>query len=197
MQEMIQQWAQQIDESVFHFINSSCANSAFDTFMPWITDLHHSASGIAFLLILAGVLVFYSRGLAVRALMLSAAAMGLSDFLSHYIVKEFFQRPRPTALPGAVLRTFAHVGYSFPSNHAANNMALAVMMSFFIPKLRPVFLAWAILIGFSRVYVGVHYPFDVLGGFTLGAICALIVYHGWDLVREYYFKMPKRRSKKL
>lgn len=184
MLETLQQW----DETAFHFLNSTIANPVFDFVMPWITDLHHSWSGIVFLIGILVLLIFKVGSTALRALLLSAFAMGLSDFLSHYVVKEFFQRVRPISLPGTVLRTFTHVGYSFPSNHAANNMAIAVMLALFAPRLWPYFLSWALIIGFSRIYVGVHYPGDVVGGFALGAMCSLLIYQIWYVLRQAYFR---------
>jgi membrane-associated phospholipid phosphatase len=64
---------------------------------------------------------------------------------------------------------------SFPSGHTAIAFACATMLSYYRPKLAPAFFLLAVAIGFSRVYVGVHYPLDVLGGAVLGLLCGGIV----------------------
>jgi undecaprenyl-diphosphatase len=64
---------------------------------------------------------------------------------------------------------------SFPSGHTTIAFACAVVLSYFRPRLAPAFFLLAVAIGFSRVYVGVHYPLDVLGGAILGLLCGGIV----------------------
>ena len=64
---------------------------------------------------------------------------------------------------------------SFPSNHAANACALAFIISFFFPKIRKIVCSMAIIIMFSRIYVGVHYPLDVISGMILGILSGFIV----------------------
>ena len=177
------------DRSFFVWINSALSNSIFDSVMPWITDLHHSAWGLFILAGLLLVIVWHFRWQAFYGTFLCVLAVGLSDSISHQLIKPFFQRARPQGLPDAVLRTFAHAGYSFPSNHAANNMAIAVIFGLLIPPLRWILFIFAIVIGFSRIYVGVHYPLDVLGGFVLGYICAMSVYLAFRPVQKRILKM--------
>jgi undecaprenyl-diphosphatase len=166
---------QSYDETVFRWINQGWAHPIFDSLMPWFTNLHKSTSGLVLLVAVVSALLWRERKRALVGLGLSAVAMGLSDMTSHYLIKQWAQRPRPTVLADTILRTFPHVGFSFPSNHAANNMALAVVLSLLIPKWRMAFFSWALLIGVSRIYVGVHYPSDVVGGFLVGGLWAATV----------------------
>jgi undecaprenyl-diphosphatase len=64
---------------------------------------------------------------------------------------------------------------SFPSGHTATSFACATVLSFFVPRAAPAFYLLALAIGFSRIYVGVHWPLDVLGGAVLGVAVGLAV----------------------
>jgi undecaprenyl-diphosphatase len=100
---------------------------------------------------------------------LTAAAVLLADALATAL-KRAVPLDRPPLRypqPEALVR-IPHDG-SFPSGHAATSFAAAVLLSFVAPRLAPAFLLLAVAIGFSRVYVGVHYPLDVLAGALLGA----------------------------
>lgn len=66
-------------------------------------------------------------------------------------------------------------GSSFPSGHTATSFACATVLSFFVPRAAPAFYLLALAIGFSRIYVGVHWPLDVLGGAVLGVAVGLAV----------------------
>lgn len=90
-------------------------------------------------------------------------------------LKEAIDRPRPfRTVEGADPLTTFTVGHSMPSGHAATSFAGAVMLSVFFRRALPWLLALAVAIAFSRIYVGVHYPFDVLAGAALGVVWALM-----------------------
>lgn len=88
--------------------------------------------------------------------------------------------------------------YSFPSGHAANSMAFAMFIIFFIAERKRwiIFIAliWSFLMGYSRIYLGVHYPFDLLCGFTLGAI---ITYPLFYYTKKWVLKISKSEKKAL
>jgi undecaprenyl-diphosphatase len=92
------------------------------------------------------------------------------------ILKEAIERPRPfRSIPDADPLTTFTVGYAFPSGHAATSFAGAVMLSVFFRRALPWLVVLAAGVAYSRVYVGVHYPGDVLAGAALGTVWAL----GW------------------
>ncbi len=96
-------------------------------------------------------------------------AKGLSQFY-YELIKNLVHRPRPfLTIKGAVPLMTPH-GFSFPSGHSTLAMAMAVVLAFHFPRARIALLILVILIGFSRVYFGVHYLSDVLAGFVLGGI---------------------------
>jgi undecaprenyl-diphosphatase len=86
-----------------------------------------------------------------------------------YGIKAATGRPRPHLHP---LVAVPHDG-SFPSGHATTSFAGATMLAWFAPRLAPGLYVLAAAIGFSRVYVGVHWPYDVLGGAVLGTVLGL------------------------
>jgi undecaprenyl-diphosphatase len=103
---------------------------------------------------------------------LTIVAVGLAD-VSATGLKAAFDRERPLlryAEPDPLVGV--PDSGSFPSGHAATSFAGATILSFAFPRLAPILLVLAAAVGFARVYVGVHYPLDILGGALLGAAIA-------------------------
>ena len=96
------------------------------------------------------------------------------------VVKEAFDRPRPfETVPEADPLVGYTLGDSFPSGHAATSFAGAVVLALLVRRALPLLFALAAAVAFSRAYVGVHYPGDVLAGALLGTAWALA---GWALL---------------
>ena len=113
-------------------------------------------------------------GQALRALLAAAAAFALCDPLNHYLLKAAFARPRPCHVEPA-LETLVRcgAGLSFPSSHAANGVAVALALTLAARLPRRAALAvlsLGLLVGASRVFVGVHYPSDVAAGWAVGGL---------------------------
>ena len=105
-------------------------------------------------------------------------AIGSTALIGNFIIKPIAMRPRPcTDFPDIPLLISRPTSYSFPSSHSATSFAAVVVLW----KLNKHFglLAGivAVLIAFSRMYLFVHYPTDILGGFLLGFFCALLTLH--------------------
>lgn len=115
-----------------------------------------------------------------KILLAAALMVFVTDQFSANLVKNTFMRLRPCVEPllaGKVIHlTGSCNGYSFISAHATNHFAVAIFISFCFRKQRwnlPVLLFWAAFIAFSQVYVGVHYPLDVIVGAAVGSLFGL------------------------
>jgi membrane-associated phospholipid phosphatase len=99
----------------------------------------------------------------------AAAAAGAAWALAN-LAKAIADRPRPyQVVAGAVLRQQPAHGTSFPSSHTAVTVAVVIALLPFLPRvLAGVAIAYAVLVGWSRVYLGVHYPLDVMAGAGIG-----------------------------
>jgi glycosyltransferase 2 family protein len=93
------------------------------------------------------------------------------------LVKSMVERGRPRQyLPGINVRDAATTGFGYPSGHSAVAAATAVMIMAALPaRWRPLAAVLALLVGVSRIVVGVHFPADVVGGWALGTLVALAV----------------------
>jgi undecaprenyl-diphosphatase len=160
-----------VDRWLFLKINREWTCASLDAVMPVVTDLHKlawfrwGAAPAA-----AGLWLWRGGRRALQVLVVAAVAIGVGDLVAYRVVKPWAARLRPEySLAGAVKRAPTGGLYGFPSNHAVNAAAAASVLSIAYPAGALAFAAIAGLIGYSRIYVGAHYPLDVLAGFVLGA----------------------------
>ena len=167
---------QNIDAAIFHFINGSLQNPILDFLMPLITDLNKHTSVLIVVGILLVVLFVKGGTKGKYAVIVLAFGILFSDQLNSSVAKFILARPRPChALAHVHLLVGCGSGYSFPSSHAVNNFCGAVILAFFFPGAAGWLYTFAGVVAFSRVYVGVHYPADVLGGAVLGICCGIVI----------------------
>jgi undecaprenyl-diphosphatase len=122
-------------------------------------------------------------------LLLTVLAIAVADG-SATALKAAVERPRPPLRyvePKALVPVPRDA--SFPSGHAATSFAAATVLSFALPRLGPFFFLLAAAIAFSRVYVGVHYPLDVIGGAALGLLV------GWALWLLFQRALRRRTAR--
>lgn len=182
-----------LDKSLLHLINSVWTQPWLDVFFPWVTDLHkHLWFQVFFLLTMATLFFWKFRRWAFLPFVTLALAAGCSDLTGNLLFKQTLQRTRPADVPGAqVIVRAPYGGYSFTSNHAANMFCIAKFMAEVIPQTRLVFYSVAVLVSYSRVYNGVHYPSDVLGGGLLGWLI------GWMWSVCFKFLWERRKAREL
>ncbi len=136
--------------------------------------------------IFCGVLLWVDWHRGVLAILIGALAGGLADMTNTRLVKTRLQRIRPAQVyahirPLGIMNTGQ---LSFPSNHAANSMAVAVALGLFYPPLVPFLAIIIVLIGYSRIYCGAHYPLDVIAGWLVGGFWGVLLYWGWIQIIE-------------
>lgn len=176
----------QIDRALFLFINGSLANPVTDWVMPIITNdnLLRLIYG-AVLVLLVGI----GRKRFVWAVGFSLLVVALTDQTASALLKPWIGRARPCQAMEVHLLVGCGAGFAFPSSHAANLFGQAVFFGFLFKKYLPYLLGFAFLVGVSRIFVGVHYPFDIIGGIVAGGgEGALAAYVVWKLDNVHKLK---------
>lgn len=161
-----------IDVSIFYLINGTLANPLFDKLMPFITEVKN---WYLVYVLLWFIILFkggkYRIAMAVAMILL----VTITDQVSSSLLKNLFERIRPcNALPDVHLLAGCTGSFSFPSSHAVNNFAAAMFFGYFYKHLRWILFSVAAIVALSRIFVGVHYPSDVIGGAIIGIILGYI-----------------------
>lgn len=172
MMETLLHW----DTNLFHWINNGWSNPVFDFIFPAIRNKFFWLP----LYVLAFCWIMFNHH--IRGALLIIFFLGLSVFVSDTIssklIKNQVERPRPCHMlylaPPVIERTECGSGYSFPSSHATNHFSLAAffiaVFGEYMRRWKYWWWVWAAVISIAQVYVGLHYPIDILAGAILGII---------------------------
>lgn len=173
----------QLDTQAFLWLNS-LHSEFFDPIMLWITNRN---SWIPMYVIIIGTIIWSEKKKSIGILLMIIFSVIISDQVCSSILKPLVHRLRPCH-EGAIQNLVHLVGncggqFGFCSSHAANTFALVTYLILSFGKkingLRYLYF-WAIIVSYSRIYVGVHYPLDVLSGAGIGTLASVFcfkVYH--------------------
>ncbi|MCF8369961.1 MAG: phosphatase PAP2 family protein [Bacteroidales bacterium] len=185
--EILNKW----DTSLFLFLNRA-HSSLLDQPMFWISN---KLVWIPLYLLLLYFLIKFYHKETLYIMLMVALLIATSDLLSVHAFKNVFLRLRPCHEPA--LNGLVHIvnnkcggDYGFYSSHASNHFAIATFLLFFLGKRLRYFtvliLFWATLISYSRIYLGVHYPGDVLAGAMAGILLGIFYAKIYDLVKKRF-----------
>lgn len=190
----------QLDRQATLWLND-LHNPFFDDVMYWISDKWIWVPFYAFLVVL---MILKLRKNSIIALIAIGILITLSDQLSVHMFKEVFERFRPCR-EGSPIHEMIHIvrghcggKYGFISSHATNTFALAMFLSKIIGKyfryFTPLIILWAAVVSYSRVYLGVHYLGDILGGAIFGSLLGVGMAYAFHrtthFVENFSFRRP-------
>ena len=166
-------WLVELDKKAFLYLNGKHL-PVFDDIMWLISD---TRTWIPFFVILLAVIIYQERPYQfIITIVFAAITIVICDQLSTFI-KDWVARPRPTHEPGIAhlvhtVNNYRGGAYGFVSSHAANSFGLAAFLAccFRSNKIGAFLFACAIIVSYSRIYLGVHYPFDIIFGAILGLL---------------------------
>ena len=194
-----------LDYFLFHGIHNKGGNPILDQLMSWITYSANSTFIFLYLLVFSVIVGityhtkyirftpgnrFRSLRKIVKFMLYSSMIYGVTSGVTQ-ILKEMTQRPRPyevhqVRMTVALKKTTAgEEKESFPSGHAAGAFMMAAIIRRRFGKKMQFVYGWAVLVALSRVYIGAHYPSDVIVGGFLGWLMAILVI--WKLPKVFQY----------
>lgn len=181
----------------------------------WLND-HHTAYWDTFMWIYSGKLIWLPLAIvgliiyvykikwteALLVLVCAVLVGMLCDFFSAQVIKPYFERFRPTHHPDfqelvQVVKGYRGGRYGFISNHAANGFGVVAFASllFRYKYFTLTMILWATITGYSRIYLGVHFLSDIIGGVIWGTFSGVLVYYIYLTSRRFILKVPKEELK--
>ena len=184
----------QLDTQAFLWLNSFHSDF-FDPIMLWITSRN---AWIPFYIVIIGNIIWVKKRKSVGILLTIIFSILISDQVCSSVFKPLIQRLRPCHEPSIqhLVHLVGNCGgkFGFCSSHAANTFALITCLILIFGKqltaIKYLYI-WAIIVSYSRIYVGVHYPLDILTGSGIGVLSSLVCY------KIYHYYLSKTLHEKL
>ncbi len=172
----------QLDGNILLWIQENVRNDILTPIFTFITEL---GDGGMVWIVLAFLVLFFMKGYRKTGFMVGISLLG-SLLFNNTILKNIVQRTRPYRVIEELTILIPEPGeFSFPSGHTSSSFAAGMVLYLMLPKKYGVpALILAFLIGISRLYVGVHYPTDVLGGMVMGTLIAVATVKIWNLAEQ-------------
>lgn len=179
------QYLNKLDTELFLFLNGQ-HNTFFDPIMYWFSD---KLIWVPMYLLIVFFIIKHYKMKGIFILIFVGLVILACDQTASHLIKNLVLRLRPShepSLAGLIHLSKAGPGglYGFVSSHAANTFGLATFMYFVLDDrfkwLKYWLFIWAVLVSYSRIYNGVHYPGDVLGGALVG------ISFGWSMAKLYH-----------
>jgi membrane-associated phospholipid phosphatase len=191
----ILEFIKKVDRELFEFINRDFTSHFLDGIM---IILRNPLTWIPLYVFLTWWGIVKLKKQVLFFIVFSVVTVSLTDSITAFVLKPFFERLRPCYEPAlaGIVRILDGCGgkYSFPSNHAANHFGLATFWFLSIYKMigkRWYWLwFWAFLVCYAQIYVGKHYPGDILGGAIFGTFTGMLIYLVYDRVTRSSRKFP-------
>jgi len=186
---------ERFDVALFRLINDGWHTPALDTFYLFLSRPPYRATLFALLI---GLLCWTGRRRGREATLVVIVAVALADQLSSNLLKDLFDRVRPCFALEDVRLLWPRQSHSpsFPSGHAANSAAAATVLWRVGGVWRWSALVAAVLIAYSRIYIGVHYPLDAVGGLVVGGACGLAANFLWIRLSQGRRKPPGQQPER-
>jgi len=162
-----------IDVNTVEFIDKYLRCTFLDRVMPIITGIGNGG----FVWIFISLYLIYIGNNGIEGYMVIASLL-LATILGEGVIKHLIRRSRPfVRIKGKTLLISKPITYSFPSGHSSSSFAVAGIFILMNSSISGYIIVLASLIAFSRLYLNVHYPTDVLTGIILGLVCSIIIYN--------------------
>lgn len=185
----------ELDRELFVYLNDM-QSPFWDPIMVFVSDKY---VWVPFYLGLIGYVIWRYKRKSIPMLLLAVLTIVLADSITSGIFKPYFARLRPCHDPtlSETINLVAGCGgkFGFMSSHAANSFGFAVFFNLVLSDRYAVFkfilVAWAVIVSYSRIYLGVHFPGDIVGGAIVGSFAAYLCALGYDIViRKYGWFRP-------
>ncbi len=167
----------------------------------WMWNISQRLTWLPLYLVLVGCIIYRFKRKSIWILLAFAACVGLADFISSGVIKEIVMRPRPSREPALegilhLVNNYRGGRFGFVSSHAANTIGISLLFCLLWRDWRATLslTLFTALNCYSRMYLGVHYPLDILGGLIVGTTIALALYYALrktNVITSEKIKVPQ------